>query len=113
MHRLPSVLLVLASVLPFAPPARASTRAELESDWLEQVAVVERWDGRYGKIEGQQAESFQELEGWAFAGIVDVLFVSEAQEEDLAAADRSLALVERLGELLHHVLGHADVDFAC
>ena len=57
-------------------------------------------------------ELFDQLERGAFAHIINVGLVGEAEHQDSASADGLTLIVEGPAHALHHVLGHLVVDFA-
>jgi hypothetical protein len=57
-------------------------------------------------------QALEQLHGGGFAHVVHVLLVGDAQDQDPCAAHRLAAAVERLRELLHHVVRHGVVDLA-
>src|SRR5690554_361160 len=50
---------------------------------------------------------------WGFAGVVDVLLVGQGHDQDAAALDGLAVVIQGIGYLLHHPVGHVVVDFAC
>src|SRR5262249_48095880 len=57
-------------------------------------------------------EQFHQLKRWAFARIIDVLLVRDAEDQNLAAANRPSGVVERLGHSIDDIERHAGVDLA-
>src|SRR5215471_10943762 len=76
-----------------------------------------RWNHRYERIVVVHARSasfdeFDELEGGALSHIVNVLLISEAENEDTRASESfALATVDRLCQFGNDQMGHSRIDF--
>ncbi len=57
-------------------------------------------------------QQFHQHEGRGFAAVVDVLFVGDAEHQDLGALEGLATIVEGVGDLADHPLGHGGVDLA-
>src|SRR5262249_48007255 len=76
-----------------------------------------RWNHRYERIVVVHARSasfdeFNELERGALSHIVNVLLISEAENENTRAGESfALAMVDRLRQLGNDQMGHSRIDF--
>lgn len=76
--------------------------------WKTWAKLGQRIEPEYGQNRVSRGVRVVE----SIAQIVNVLFVSRAQHQHFGAIQRFLMLVERLGHVVEHMIGHADIDLA-
>ena len=57
-------------------------------------------------------QELHDLQRGRFAQIIHVLLVSHTKHENLGALHALLAFIERIGDSVHHVIGHRSINFA-
>ncbi|MEY3457966.1 MAG: hypothetical protein RL215_1123 [Planctomycetota bacterium] len=65
-----------------------------------------------GEYSAAVEEEFEEFEGGAFAGVIDIFFVGHTEDADAAVADRFSGIIQKIGDSADDISGHEGVDFA-
>ena len=82
-----------------------------------EAMLAHPWEDRNIRIRivengAARAQDLHDEHGGGLAHVVNVALVGNAERQDAAALDGATALVQRVGDLGHHPLGHLAVDLA-